>query len=172
VPTLERTEKVAEILPGDAQAQLNYGKALHEVGRHQEAIERYELALKRNPELAEAEFYLALAWYDLKDFDKSIEHHQRALQLDPKKGEWEFRLARVLVAKGLSKEARLRFEHSLSLSPNQPLAPLAHKEFADLLCGLGEYDAAISHYETALRLEPEYAQAQQNLAFTRTLAGH
>jgi Tfp pilus assembly protein PilF len=172
VPTLERTQKVAEILPADAQAQLNYGKALHEVGRHQEAIEKYELALKRNPELAEAEFYLALAWSDLKDFDKSIEHHQRALQLDPKKGEWEFRLARVLVAKGLSKEARLRFEHSLSLSPNQPFAPLAHKEFADLLCGLGEYEAAISHYETALRLEPEYAQAQQNLAFARTLAGH
>lgn len=172
VPTLERTEKVAEILPRDAQAQLNYGKALHEVGQHQAAIEKYELALKRNPELAEAEFYLALAWYDLKDFDKSIEHHQRALQLDPKKGEWEFRLARAMVAKGLSKEARLRFEHSLSLSPNQPLAPLAHKEFADLLCGLGEYQAAIFHYETALRLEPEYVQAQQNLAFTRTLAGH
>jgi hypothetical protein len=172
VPTLERTEKVAEILPGDAQAQLNYGKALHEVGRHREAIEKYELALKRNPELAEAEFYLALAWYNLKDFDKSIEHYQRALQLDPKKGEWEFRLARVLVAKGLSIEARLRFEHSLSLSPNQPLAPLAHKEFADLLCGLGEYAGAISHYETALRLEPDYAQAQENLAFTRTLAGH
>jgi Tfp pilus assembly protein PilF len=171
VSNLERAEKVAEILPQDAQARLNYGKALHEAGRHREAIEAYELALKKHPELAEAEFYLALAWYDLHDFDKSIEHHQRALQLDPKKGEWEFRLARSLVAKGLQKEARSRFEHSLSLNPNQPLAPLAHKEFADLLCGTGEYAAAISHYETALRLQPNFVDAQRNLDFARTLAG-
>jgi Flp pilus assembly protein TadD len=171
VPAIERTAKVAEILPQDAQAQVNYGKALHEAGRVNEAIERYEDAIKRNPKLAEAEFYLAVAWHDLKDFDKSIQHHERALELDPKKGEWEFRLARALVAKGLEKEARSRFEHSLSLSPNQPLAPLAHKEFADLLCGLGEYQAAISHYESALRLRPEYLEAQQNLAFARSLVG-
>jgi Flp pilus assembly protein TadD len=171
VSNLERTEKVAEILPKDAQAQLNYGKALHEAGQTQAAIEKYELALKRNPDLAEAEFYLAIVWFDLRDFDKSIEHNQRALRLEPKKGEWEFRLARAMVKKGLSKEAKARFEHSLSLSPNQPLAPLAHKEFADLLCGMGEYQAAVSHYETALRLEPEYVEAKQNLAFARSLTG-
>jgi Tfp pilus assembly protein PilF len=171
VSNRERTEKVAEILPKDAQAQLNYGKALHEAGQTQAAIEKYELALKRNPDLAEAEFYLAIVWFDLRDFDKSIEHNQRALRLEPKKGEWEFRLARAMVKKGLSKEAKARFEHSLSLSPNQPLAPLAHKEFADLLCGMGEYQAAVSHYETALRLEPEYVEAKQNLAFARSLTG-
>jgi Flp pilus assembly protein TadD len=171
VSNLERTEKVAEILPRDAQAQLNYGKALHEAGRREAAIEKYELALKRNPDLAEAEFYLALVWADLKDFDKAIEHHRRALQLDPKKGEWEFRLARALVAKGLSKEARVRFEHSLALSPNQPLAPLVHKEFADLLSGTGEYAAAVSHYEAALKLQPDFVQARENLDFARTLVG-
>ena len=171
VPALERTAKVAEILPQDAQAQLNYAKALHEGGRLDEAIQKYEYALTRNPKLAEAEFYLALAWYDLRDFDKSIEHHRRALELEPKNGQWEFRLARALVAKGLSKEARSRFEHSLLLEPNQRLAPLAHKEFGDLLCGLGEYQAAISHYEAALRLEPEFVDAKQNLAFARSLAG-
>jgi tetratricopeptide (TPR) repeat protein len=170
VPAIERTAKVAEILPQDAQAQLNYGKALHEAGRIDEAIQRYEEAIKRNPKLAEAEFYLALAWYYLKDYDKSIEHHERALQLDPKKGEWEFRLARALVAKGLLQEARSRFEHSLSSAPNQLLAPLAHKEFADLLCGFGEYQAAVSHYEAALRAQPEYVEAQQNLRFARSLA--
>jgi len=171
VPAVERTAKVAEILPGDGQAQLNYGKALHEAGQLNEAKERYEGAIQRNPKLAEAEFYLALVWYDLKDFDKSIEHHKRALELDPKNGEWEFRLARALVANGLSKEARSRFEHSLSLAPNQPHAPLAHKEFADLLCGMGEYQAAVGHYEAALRLKPGFIEAQQNLNFARSLTG-
>jgi tetratricopeptide (TPR) repeat protein len=168
VPTLERTEKVAEILPGDAQAQLNYGKALHEIGRVKEAIEKYEYALSRNPRLAEAEFFLALAWDDFGDLDKSIEHHERALQLEPKNGKWEFRLARALVAKGLSKEGRARYEHSLSSDPN---LPNAHKELADILLGFGEYQAAVEHYEAALRLQPDFPQAKENLSFARSLTG-
>ena len=41
VPAIERTAKVAEVLPQDPQAQLNYGKALHEAGRVEDAISRY-----------------------------------------------------------------------------------------------------------------------------------
>jgi Flp pilus assembly protein TadD len=169
VPAIERTAKVAEILPQDAQAQLNYGKALHEAGRTNEAIERYQEAIRRDPKLAEADFYMALAWADLGDLDKSIEHHERALQLDPKNGEWEFRLARALVANGRLEEARSRFQHSLSLNPHQRYAPLVHKEFADLLCRFGEYETAITHYETALRLQPDFVEAKENLAFARSL---
>jgi hypothetical protein len=32
VPPIERTAKVAEVLPQDPKAQLNYGKVLREVG--------------------------------------------------------------------------------------------------------------------------------------------
>jgi len=169
VPALERTEKVAEILPRDAQAQLNYGKALYEARRLPEAIEKYEYALSRNPQLAEAEFCLAVALHDFGDFDRSIEHYERALQLEPKNGKWEFRLARALAAKGLFKEARVRYEHSLSLDQN---IPVAHKELADVLVSFGEYQAAVEHYEAALRIRPDFAEARENLDFARTLTGH
>jgi Flp pilus assembly protein TadD len=168
VPPLERAAKVAEVLPRDAQAQLNYAKALHQAGHVKEAMERYELALRYNPKLAEAEYYIALAWADLGDLDKSIEHHQSALRLTPRNGQWESRLARALAAKGLSRDARAHYEHSLSLDPN---LPLAHKELADLLCGAGEYQEAIRHYETALRLQASFPEAQQNLNFARSLLG-
>jgi tetratricopeptide (TPR) repeat protein len=48
---------------------------------------------------------------------------------------------------------------------------LAHKELGDLLCHAGEYDAAIGHYNEALRLRPNFPEAQDNLAFARSLAG-
>ena len=168
VPTLERTAKVAEILPRDGQAQLDYGKALHEARQVQKAIEKYEYALSRNPQLAEAEFYLGIAWHDSGDLDKSIEHYERALQLDPRNGKWEFRLARAMVAKGLIKEARVRYEHSLSLDPK---IPLAQKELADILLASGEYKGAVEHYEAALRLQPDFPEAKQSLEFARSLAG-
>jgi Tfp pilus assembly protein PilF len=168
VPAVERTAKVAEVLPADPQAQLNYGKALHEAGRLEEAIERYQNALARNPKLAEAEYYLGFAWTQLADLDRAIEHEQRAVALEPGNARYEFRLAHALAAKGLLKEARERFERSLSVDPN---LALVHKELADLLCGTGEFQDAVTHYEAALRLQPNFVEAKQGLSFARSFLG-
>lgn len=168
VPPIERAVKVAEVLPQDAKAQLNYGKALHEAGRVQEALAKYEFAISKNPSLEEAERCLGLAWSDLGDLDRAIEHYERSLQLDPKNGKCESNLAGILVSKGLLAEARRRYEHSLLLNPD---LQIAHKELADILCGNGEYDSAIAHYEKALRLQPDFKEAKQNLDFARTLVG-
>ena len=169
VPPLERTAKVAEVLPQDPKAQLNYGKALHEAGRVEEAISKYEFAISRDSSLAEAEFYLGLAWKDLGNLDRAQEHYQRSFLLDPKDGKCESNLAGVLLAKGLTADARRHYEHSLTLSP---ILQIAHKELGDILCGTGEYQAAIAHYEAALRIQPDFAEAKQNLSFARTLAPH
>jgi Tfp pilus assembly protein PilF len=168
VPLIERSAKVAEVLPQDAQAQLNYGKALHEAGRVEEAISRYEFAINRKPSLADAEFFLGLAWSDLGNLDRAIEHYQRSLVLDPKNGKCESNLATIFVSKGMRAEARHHYEHSLSVTPD---LQIAHKELADILCGDGEYDSAIAHYEAALRIQPDYRAAKENLSFARTLAG-
>jgi hypothetical protein len=168
VAPLERTAKVAEVLPQDPKAQLNYGKALHEAGRVEDAISKYELAISRDPSLAEAEFFLGLAWKDLDNLDRAQEHYQRSLLLDPKNGKCESNLAGVLLAKGLPAEARRRYEHSLTLNAD---LQIAHKELADILCGSGEYDAAITHYQAALRIQPDFPQAKQGLDFARSLTG-
>ncbi|MDQ6764987.1 MAG: tetratricopeptide repeat protein [Verrucomicrobiota bacterium] len=166
VPPLERTAKVVEVLPGDAQAQLNYGKALHEAGRVKEAVEHYQSAVKINPELAEAEMFLGLAFGDLGALDEAVQHYERALSLDPRDGKAECNLASVLAVQGRRDEARKRFEHSLSIQPD---LFLAHKELGDLLVAAGEYDAAINHYTEALRIRPNFPEAQQNLDVVRSL---
>ncbi|HYJ07228.1 MAG TPA: tetratricopeptide repeat protein, partial [Chthoniobacterales bacterium] len=167
VPPIERTAKVAEVLPQDPKAQLNYGKALHEAGRVEEALRKYEFAISRNPSLAEAEFCLGLAWKDLGDLDRAQEHYERSFALDPKNGKCESNLAGILLAKGLRAEARRHYEHSITLNP---LLQIAHKELADIMRGDGEYQAAIAHYEAALRIQPDFVEAKDNLAFTRSLA--
>jgi Flp pilus assembly protein TadD len=169
VPALERTQKVAEVLPLDPEAQLNYGKALHAAGRVEEAISKYEFAISKKPSLAEAEFCLGLAWHDVGDLDRSQDHYERALQLDPKSAKCESNLANILLSKGLRDEARRHYERSLLLNPG---LQVAHKQLGDLLCASDEYDAAVAHYEAALRIQPDYREAKENLDFARTLAGH
>jgi Tfp pilus assembly protein PilF len=169
VPPLERFAKVAEVVPQDAQAQLNYGKALHEAGRVEEAIPRYESATKLKPSLAEAEFFLGLAESDRGELDRAMAHYERALSLDPKNAKAECNLAGILVSKHMYDEARRRYEHSLQIDPT---LFLAHKELGDLLCHAGEYDAAIDQYNQALQLRPNFPEAKDNLAFARSLAGH
>ena len=168
VPPIERTSKVAEVLPRDPQAQLNYGKALHQAGRVKDALPKYEFAVAHDPSLAEAQFFLGLAWSDLGDLDQALQHYDRAVTLDPKSGKYEVNLAGVLVAKGQPAEARRRYEHSLTLDPN---LQIAHKELADLLTGSGEFEEAIAHYEAALRIQPDFTQAKENLGFARSLSG-
>jgi hypothetical protein len=169
VPSFERAAKVAEVLPQDPKAQLHYAKALHEKGRVEEAISKYEFAISRDSSLAEAEFYLALAWKDLGDLDRAQEHYERSFVLDPKNGKCESNLAGVLLAKGLRAEARRHYEHGLTLDPS---LQIAHKELGDILCSDFEYDQAISHYEAALKIQPDFAQAKQNLSFARSLRQH
>jgi Tfp pilus assembly protein PilF len=168
-PAIERTAKVAEVLPQDAEAQFNYGRALYQAGRIQEAIAKYEFAIATKPGFSEAEFYLGGAWYNLEDFDRALDHFERSFQLDPKNGKCEIFLAQTLVLKGRRQEARAHFEHSLSLHSD---LHIAHKELADLLRDSGEYEAAIAHYEAAVRIQPSFAEAKQNLSFVRSLTAH
>lgn len=177
VPPIERTAKVAEVLPQDPEAQFDYGRALHQAGRVEEAISKYEFAIGKKPSVSTAlsdgsfstaEFYLGLAWEDLGDPDQAQEHYERALKLNPRDAKCESNLGLILIKKGMRTEARQHFEHSLSINPN---LQVAHKELADIVCGQGEYDLAITHYEEAIRIQPDFKEAKQNLAFARTLTG-
>lgn len=166
VPPLEKFGKVVELLPNDAKAQLNYGKALHDAGRIHEAQERYVLALARDRSLAEAEFYSGLAWADQGELDRALSHYERALTLDPTNVKTEVNLAAILRNKGRREEARQHFEQVLKRDNE---LDIAHKELADLMVEAGQYDAAIPHYLEALRINPDFRPARENLSFARSL---
>ncbi|MGI8821009.1 MAG: tetratricopeptide repeat protein [Chthoniobacterales bacterium] len=168
VPAIERSARVAEVLPQDGKAQLAYGKALQDAGRLDDAIGRLETAVRLKPDLAEAEFCLGLALSDRGDLTQSVPHYERALELDPKNAKTEVNLAGVLRVLRRPSESRARYEHSLALDPK---LELAHKELADLLLEAGEYDNAIAHYEEALRLQPAFPEAVDGLRFARSFTG-
>ena len=164
VPPVEKSAKVLEVLPRDAEAQLNYGKAVHEQGRVDEALAHYKSAIELKPNHAEAHRQLALAYKDTRDLSSAAAHYEKSLELDPKNARAESNYAGVLLAQGKYGEARRRYEHSLALDPT---LFLSHKKLGDLLLQSGEPDAAISHYSEAVRLKPDYTEAKQRLELAR-----
>ena len=54
------------------------------------------------------------------------------------------------------------WRHSVAVAPD---SPDARRALADCLAEQGQLDLAIGHYETALRLEPDFIDVMRNLAF-------
>ena len=167
VPPVERAAKVLEVLPHDAKAHFNYGKALQQAGSLDPALAHYQRALALDGSLAEAEFLSALAYSDKEQLELAEHHYRRALQLEPANAKAEANLASVLRRRGNLLEARRHYEHALSLDQN---LHLAHKDLGDVMLESGEYNLAIEHYERALRIKPDFRSAQDNLGFARSLA--
>ena len=66
----------------------------------------------------------------------------------------------MLVTEGKFSEAILYYTNVLNQLPDDPEI---HNNLGVALFHSGKYEQAIGHFETALKIRPEYADARQNL---------
>jgi tetratricopeptide (TPR) repeat protein len=141
-------------------ANYNLGVALGTQAKFDEAIPRYEQALKIRPDYAEAHLNLANALTDQGKSDAAIQHYERALQLKPDSATAHNDLGTALDDQGKFDEAIQHYVRALELKPDYASA---HYNWGKALVAQGKLDEAVSHYERALQLKPDYANAQYNL---------
>ncbi len=48
---------------------------------------------------------------------------------------------------------------------------MAHNNLGSTLAQQGSYESAIEHFETAIKIDPNYMDARKNLELARSLAG-
>jgi hypothetical protein len=80
----------------------------------------------------------------------------------------QYNLGNELVAAGRIDEAMERYGAAIRLHEGNAVA---HHNLGALLAGRDEFDGAISHYERALEIVPDYTQARLNLALTHVDLG-
>ena len=108
---LEALEAYSEAIASDprhADAHVNRGRLLHQLGQLKEAEAHYVAALVARPTDTTATFNLAVVLEDLGRVDDAIERYHQAIELDASCADAYFNLARLYEHKG---EKMAAFRH-------------------------------------------------------------
>jgi predicted O-linked N-acetylglucosamine transferase (SPINDLY family) len=155
-------EKIGRALAVDsanAGYLVNYGIALRQMERFNDALASFDRALAIRPDLIEALISKGNVLRNLRRFDDALATYDRALVVKPD-------YAEVLYNRGLVLRDLMRFEESLASYERalvlQPGRSEALVDRGNLLRELMRYEDALVSYERALVLRPDYPQLLVN----------
>jgi len=148
--------------PESATAENNLARVLHSQGRLDEAKRHYEAALKLDPQLAQTQNNLGVLLLQQGQAAEGARHLREAVRLVPGDAEAQCNLALALNQQEDWQAAAAIF---VRLAPGRPNDARLHYEFGLALEHLGQTREGMSHYAHALRLQPDFAEALERLAW-------
>ncbi|HEY6070545.1 MAG TPA: tetratricopeptide repeat protein [Chthoniobacterales bacterium] len=160
-PAAERNGYVAADLPNSARAHFNYGSALQQQGRFDDAEKEYQAALRTDPNYVKVHLNLGQLYVSKAKLDEAKKYYEKAIQLEPRNGEIRSGYAYLLERLGRADEARAEYESAIRLSPKSARLLYTYGAFLDKR---GELDGAIAQYQRALEVDPKMADAHSELA--------
>jgi len=160
-PPAERSGHVAVDLPSSARARYNYGAALQQEGRLDEAEKEYNATLRLDPNYTKACVNLGQLFVSRDKLDAAKKYYDKAIELEPEIGEAHAGRAYLLERLGEAEQARTEYENALRLSPKSARLYYTYGAFLDKR---GELDAAIVQYQRALDVDPDMADAHSEIA--------
>lgn len=151
--------------PDNLNALLGYARLCDHVGKPSEAIRLYERAAKLHPREVSVHNNLGLCYAKQDRLDEAVTAMRRATELDPKNRLYRNNIATVLVDQGKLREA---FDH-LKKGHN---AAAAYYNMGYLLNKKGHTQAAMQHFELALRTDPSMNEARRWVEYLQRTTAH
>ena len=158
---LNRLAAIVADLPASARAHINYGTALQEADRLDEAAAEFSTALQLNPHSAKAHVNLAGIVIGKGRLEEAQRHFEAALQVEPSNGEYHSGYAFVLERLGNIEKAAAECEAAVNANPSSALAWQSYGAFLERQ---GKLEQAIANYRRAVQLDPHLADAHVDLA--------
>jgi Flp pilus assembly protein TadD len=161
----EHTLRVTE---NNYLAHLNFGAALVDQGRVEEAISHYYRSIQIEPNYVSSYNNLGLALAQQGKNHEAITFYLKALQLNPEYAIAHNNLGVALMRTGKPDKAIAHYYQALSLKPDWVEV---YNNLGNAFLAQGKFDEAIFNYSEALRLKPGYADAHNNLAIALASRG-
>ena len=143
-----------------AEADNNLGRVLLNAGKGQDAIVRFEQAVRLQPDFAEAHNNLGVALQGAGQPQEAIGHYEQAVRLQPDLAVTHDNLGLALEKLGKVQEAISHWEQAVRIKSDYAQA---HHNLGSALTRMGRVEQAVGHLEEAVRLRPDMADAQYDL---------
>jgi tetratricopeptide (TPR) repeat protein len=153
-------ENAVEGSPHKARPHYELGVAYFTLGRIDEAINEYQIALKLDPDYFSAHNNLGLAYFNQGRIDEAINEYQIVLKLDPEYFGALNNLGNAYAVQGRLAEAIKEYQTALKINPD---FDEGYYNLGFAYESQGRTDEAIKEYQTALKLNPDYVDAHNNL---------
>ena len=151
---------VIRTIPHDPNAYIKLGVILGKLGRLQEALNYFQLALKINPAIARAYFNSGLIYQKLKNLDLAFENYERAVYYEPANSKAYNNMAFILFQQGNIPKAISTIEQGLKAVPNDLYLNYNKALF---LYQDGRRAEAIKQLRHVIQLAPNEVRIQQKL---------
>ncbi len=153
-------EDVVAKSPLKARPHNNLGPIYFDEGKYDRAIEQYEIALRLEPDYDLAHNNLGNA-YRMKGWtDKAIEQYEIALNLNPQFIDAHNNLGLALLRTGHREEGIKEINTAYAIT---------HYNTGNDYLSWGFFDDAITEFQAALRLRPDYDEAKKNIAIAEAM---
>jgi len=147
--------------PRNGEVHSEYGYLLARLGQKDEAGAQFEMATRLAPKSGRAHYDYAMFLLNEGKIDQAITEFQTALKHDPNHPEAHYHLGRALFVKGDFEGAKVHYLETARLDPKAPV----HSALGAAYFRLGQTSEAIAQFKEALRLNPDDAEAAENLRF-------
>ncbi|MBI4746860.1 MAG: tetratricopeptide repeat protein [Acidobacteria bacterium] len=165
---IEHLMQTTKLLPKYADGYANLGLACFKLGNFDQAIAAFHEARRLKPRFYEAIFNLANVYYTQQKFDQAFPLYLEAIELRPDQYEPYRNLGAGYLLQGKPAEALVYFQKGVEIKPDWVEGYFHLGDIYTLLAGQhhsAQYLAsAITQYQTALELRPDFAAARLSLA--------
>jgi len=149
-------------------AHHEYGNALSEQGRVDEAFAQYSEAARVKPDFDNAHISLGVLLLNRGQLDQAFREFSEALRIKPDSPKAHNNLGVVLARQGKLTEAAVHHREALRL---WPWYAEAHNNLGLVLVAEGKSNEAIAQFSETVHLKPGFAAAHHNLAMTLAQQG-
>ncbi|MEW6076180.1 MAG: tetratricopeptide repeat protein [Thermodesulfobacteriota bacterium] len=147
------------VSPDSSKIHNSLGAFLSDRGQPEQAMAHYEAALRLNPDYAQAYNNLGVELSETGRPDEAVRQFEEALRLDPGYASAYYNLAAVLLEKGDVAAAIAHYETAVRLKPDAEMLNNLGSAYAIA----GRLEEAMDRYLAALRLDPDFTLALDNL---------
>ncbi len=150
--------------PGFVPLYCLLGDIYSSLGRFEDAITEYKMAIWLDSLNIPAYRHLCRAYEDLGDYDNAVEIYNKLIQIMPNMPEFHSGLANILYIKGDVDGAVSHFQTAITLNPNKEWTSVVNQTLGFVFQeSKKDLDAAITSYQSAYLLTPEDIDIYVNL---------